>query len=108
MDLEDIILSEISQVDKYHMILLIVQKVINKFTNQTKKKTYRYRKKSSGYGKERGRRWVERIKGVNCMDRNYILGCKHAVGYTEAEIQCCTHEIYMMVKTNVTSTKIKS
>lgn len=38
MDLEDIILSEISQVDKYHMILLIIQKVINKFTNQTKKK----------------------------------------------------------------------
>ena len=42
------------------------------------------------------------------MDRNYILGCEHAVEYTEVEIQCYKHEIYMIVKTNVTSTKIKS
>lgn len=38
-------------------------------------------------------------------DGNQISGGKHAIEYTDTELQCCTSEIYMMSLANATSIK---
>ena len=68
MNLEDIMLSEISQRKTNTYDFTHVESKKNKTNKIKQKQPYRYREKISGY--QRGRRlWhsVKWIKGVNCM-----------------------------------------
>lgn len=73
---------------------------INKSNEQTKPNKNRDTRNgivvTRGGGLERKKKWV---KGINymVMGGNYTFGHGHYAGYTEIEIQCCVHEIHIML-----------
>ena len=76
MDLENVILSEVSQTeeDKYHMISLIcgTLKIIQMNLYAKQKQTHRYRKLTCGY--QRGEGMGEgQIRGLGLTDTKYYV-----------------------------------
>lgn len=89
MDLEGIILSEISHRKTNTHMRNIKNKQENKINEQTKKKPkYKDTKKRVVVPEGNGSAGARRVKGINytVMERNYIFGGKHAVVYTKGEI----------------------
>ena len=90
MDLEDIILSEIIEMekDKYHMISLMCGTQNKKVTNkqQNKRRTHRYRQQNGSQQKGRSGGSVAWVKGVRMvMEGNQTFGDENVVKYTDIE-----------------------
>ena len=71
MDLENVMLSEVRQKDKYYMISAVcgIKKIIQMILYTKQKQTHRSRKQTYDYQREKG--GGQQIRGMGLTDTNY-------------------------------------